>query len=99
MTVTVNRPAKSINDVVLDALDGFDPSLPVTFWSIGDSAETDFDLESGWTPNQVYVDGALMKPGSGDDYTVTSDGFKHTVVFAVAPGAVNIGIIAYRIQT
>ena len=99
MTITATRTEKNVNDLVLDALARSRQLQPVTFWSVGDSSETEFQLASGWKPNQVYVDGALMKPGSGDDYTVTYDGFTYTVVFAVAPGAVNIGIIAYRSQT
>jgi len=41
----------------------------------------------------VFVDGALYRPGSGEDYTISYDGFIYTVVFAVAPASVDVGII------
>ena len=41
----------------------------------------------------VFVDGGLYRPGSSEDYTISYDGFIYTVVFAVAPAAVDVGII------
>jgi hypothetical protein len=44
----------------------------------------------------VFVDGSLYRPGSGEDYTISYDGFIYTVVMAVAPASVDVGIIAER---
>lgn len=66
------------------------------FWFTGDSSETAFVLPSGWSPLKVYSDGLLRKPGAAEDYTVTFDGHLYTVVFAVAPAAVDIAIEAGR---
>ena len=94
MTVAIERPTKTLSDFILDSQSS--PAEPHEFWLVGDSSETNFSIPSGWKPKHVYVDGSLMKPGSGDDYTVSFDGFAYTVVFAVAPAAVNIGIIGFR---
>ena len=66
------------------------------FWFSGDGATTSFALQRGWKPKFVYVDGALKRPGTGEDYTVSFDGFIHTVTFAVAPATVDVGVICVR---
>ena len=66
------------------------------FWFSGTGAQTAFALPSGWKPRFVYVDGALRRPGTGEDYTVSFDGFIHTVTFAVAPATVDVGMICVR---
>jgi hypothetical protein len=66
------------------------------FWFSGTGAQTAFALPSGWKPRFVYVDGALRRPGTGEDYTVSVDGFIHTVKFAVAPATVDVGLICVR---
>lgn len=63
------------------------------FWTQGDGATTTFNVESGWKPKRVFVGGSIMRPGDGNDYGVSFDGFIYSVVFAVAPGAVPICII------
>ena len=49
----------------------------------------------GWKSKFVYVDGALKRPGTGDDYTISFDGFIYTLTFAVAPAAVDVGMISF----
>ena len=68
------------------------------FWTQGDDATTTFNLPSGWKPRRAFVGGALMRPDSGNDYTVSFDGFTYSVVFAVAPGAVPICITGELVQ-
>lgn len=67
-----------------------------TFWFSGDSSQTDFPLPRGWKPVNVFVDGSIYRPGSGEDYTISYDGFIYTVVMAVAPASVDVGIICER---
>ncbi len=66
------------------------------FWFSGTGAQTAFTLPSGWKPKFVYVDGSLRRPGTGEDYTVSFDGFIYTVSFAVAPATVDVGMICVR---
>ena len=66
------------------------------FWFSGTGAQTAFALPSGWRPKFVYVDGSLRRPGTGEDYTVSFDGFIYTVSFAVAPATVDVGVICVR---
>lgn len=66
------------------------------FWFSGTGAQTAFALPRGWKPTFVYVDGALRRPGTGEDYTVGFDGFIHSVNFAVAPAIVDVGVICVR---
>ena len=66
------------------------------FWFDGDSATTDFALPSGWAVEQVFSDGALMRSGSNEDYTVSNNGFVNTVSFSVAPASVSVCIHAAR---
>lgn len=71
---------------------GAKPGAQEDFWTQGDSATTTFNLPSGWKPKRAFVGGSLMRPGDGNDYEVSFDGFIYSVVFAVAPGAVPICI-------
>ena len=66
------------------------------FWFSGTGAQIAFVLPRGWKPKFVYVDGALRRPGTGEDYTVSFDGFIYTVTFAVAPATVDVGVICVR---
>ena len=66
------------------------------FWFSGTGAQTAFALPRGWKPKLVYVDGALRRPGTGEDYSVSYDGFIYTVNFAVAPATVDVGVICVR---
>lgn len=94
--VTITKPAINLRSE-LAKLAGIKPApQQETFWFSGDSSATDFALPQGWRPVNVFSDGALKRPGSGEDYTVSFDGFLYTVSFSVAPAAVDIGIIAER---
>ena len=66
------------------------------FWFSGTGAQTAFTLPRGWKPKFIYVDGALRRPGMGEDYTVTYDGFIYSLTFTVAPAAVDVGVICVR---
>lgn len=66
------------------------------FWFSGDGATTTFALPRGWKPKFAYVDGALKRPGTGEDYTVSYDGFIYSLVFSVAPATVDVGVICVR---
>ena len=92
MPVLVSRLAEKLSDLNKNQ----DTKKNVVFWFDGDSSEANFALPKGWEPLKVYSDGALMRDGSSEDYTVTFNGFIYTVVFAVAPAAVNVGIDATR---
>jgi hypothetical protein len=96
MAVSISKPAINLREQ-LARLAGLNiaPEQETFFYS-GDSSETDFPLPRGWKPVNVFVDGSLFRPGSSEDYEVSYDGFIYTVVFAVAPAAVDIGIIAER---
>ena len=89
MAVTITKPEINVREK-LKELDSARPQYrEVTFTFDGDGSQTDFVLTSGYAPIQVYNDGAIQKEGSGDDYTVSTDGFLNTVSFAVAPGSGN----------
>lgn len=96
MTVYIEKPAVNLREELAD-LRNQPRYRQQTFWYSGNSSQTDFALERGWKPKFVYDAGALQKEGSGDDYTVSYDGFIYTVVFGVAPTNLNdIGIICER---
>lgn len=96
MTVIIEKPAVNLREELAD-LRNQPRYVQEVFWFAGDGTETDFALERGWKPKFVYDAGALQKEGSGDDYTVSYDGFIYTVVFGVAPTILNdIGIICER---
>jgi len=96
MTVRIEKPAATLA-ALLAKLRGQPAPETTTFWFSGDSTETDFTINAGWKVENVFVNGSLYRPGSGEDYTVEYGGFQETVVFAVAPGVVDIGITAKRI--
>jgi hypothetical protein len=96
MTVIIEKPAINLRETLAD-LANQPRYVQEVFWFSGDASETDFALERGWKPKFVYDAGALQKEGSGDDYTVSYDGFIYTVVFGTAPGSGNdVGIISER---
>jgi len=96
MAVRISKPALNLREE-LTALRGQSSYEEITFHFTGDGSLTDFTLERGFEPLHVYVAGAFKKQGSGDDYTVSYDGFLHTVVFAVAPAdTTDIAIVAVR---
>ena len=95
MTVRASKPAVNLREELAD-LRNQPRYTQQTFFYSGDSSETDFPLPKGWKPVNVFVDGALFRPGSGEDYTISYDGFIYTVVMAVAPASVDVGIICER---
>ena len=96
MTVIIEKPAINLRETLAD-LANQPRYVQEVFWFSGDASETDFALERGWKPKFVYDAGALQKEGSGEDYTVSYDGFIYTVVFAVAPASgADVGIISER---
>lgn len=97
MTVYVTKPEVNLRDELVSLRAKVDTGLAQeAFWFAGDGATTTFAMARGWKPKFVYVDGALKRPGTGEDYTVTYDGFIHSVVFAVAPSTVDVGVICVR---
>ena len=92
MTVYIEKPAVNLREE-LASLRNQGGVRQQTFFYSGDSSTTDFPLPQGWKPVNVFVDGALFRPGSSEDYTISFDGFIYTVVMAVAPAAVDVGII------
>ena len=96
MTVRINKPALNLREELTDLRNQPQYTQEV-FWFSGDASETDFALGRGWKPKFVYDAGALQKEGSGDDYTVSYDGFTYTVSFNVAPTSGNdIGVIGVK---
>ena len=94
MTVRAAKPALNLREQ-LAKISGLKlAARQETFFFAGDSTATAFPLPKGWKPKNVFVDGALYRPGTGEDYTVTFDGSIYTVSFAVAPTIVDVAIMA-----
>jgi hypothetical protein len=96
MTVIIEQPAKNLREelAALRAIvAGFQTEI---FWFSGTGAQTTFVLPLGWSPRAVFVNGALMRPGAGEDFTVAFDGFIRSIVFSVAPAVVDVAIFAQR---
>jgi hypothetical protein len=97
MTVYIEKEAQNLREELAALRAKVSSGLAQeAFWFSGNSSTTTFALPRGWKPKFVYVDGALYRPGTGEDYTVSYDGFIHSVVMAVAPAAVDVGIICVR---
>ena len=96
MTVKISKPVINVREELADLRNPPMYSQEI-FWFTGDASETDFSLAKGWKPKFVYDGGSIQKEGSGDDYTVTYNGFVYTVEFDTAPASGNdVGIIAER---
>ena len=97
MTVNIEKPAQNLREE-LTALRAQVAAgvAQEAFWFSGDGATTTFTLARGWKPKFVYVDGVLKRPGTGEDYTVSYDGFIYSLIFAVAPATVDVGLICVR---
>jgi len=94
MTVGISKPALNLR-ALLARVESLKPApRRSTFWTSGNGSTTVFTLAKGWRVTDVFVNGALMRPGSGEDYTVAFNGFLYTVTFAVAPSAVDIAFMA-----
>jgi hypothetical protein len=97
MTVNIEKPALNLREELsmLRARVAAGAAQEA-FWFSGTGAQTTFALSRGWKPKFVYVDGALRRPGTGEDYTVSFDGFIYTITFTVAPAVVDVGVICVR---
>lgn len=95
MTVYIEKQAQNLREELAALRAQVKVSEQEAFWFSGNGSTT-FALPRGWKPKFVYVNGALYRPGTGEDYTVSYDGFIYSVVMAVAPAAVDVGIIAQR---
>jgi hypothetical protein len=84
-SVDVTKPAQRLGDIPEPTPRGLSLLAPQTY--AGDASETDFTLPKGMKPYQVFNDGALVREGASEDYTISYDGFAYTVTFAVAPGS------------
>lgn len=93
MTITVTKPAINLREQLKAVANGEKQPPFQTFEFAGDGSETDFVMLAGWRPLAVYDAGSRQTEGSGDDFTVTSDGFVYTVVFAVAPTNLNVILV------
>ena len=97
MTVYIEKPAQNLREELSALRAKVAAGLAQeAFWFSGDGATTTFALPRGWKPKFAYVGGALKRPGSGEDYTVSYDGFIYSLVFAVAPATVDVGVICVR---
>ena len=96
MAVTITKPALNLREELAALRAQVKLSEQEVFWFSGNSSTTSFALSRGWKPKFVYVNGALYRPGTGEDYTISYDGFIYSIVFAVAPAAVDIGIVSQR---
>jgi len=56
----------------------------------GDAVLTSFAMPKGWKPLSVHKAGLTQTEGSGNDYTVTFDGFVYSILFSVAPASGNV---------
>lgn len=90
MVVTTTKPVLSIREELKRNQNP--PAGPPfqTFEAVGDASTTTFTIVDGWKPLAVYDAGSRQTEGSGDDYTVTFDGFVYSVVFATAPTNLHI---------
>ena len=97
MTVNISKPEQNLREELAALRTKVVAGVvQEAFWFSGDGATTSFALLRGWKPKLVFVDGALKRPGTGEDYTVSYDGFIYSLVFAVAPATADVGVICVR---
>ena len=97
MTVNISKPEQNLREELAALRAKVATGVAQeAFWFSGDGATTTFALPRGWKPKFAYVGGALKRPGTDEDYTVSCDGFIYTVTFAVAPATVDVGVICVR---
>lgn len=96
MTVRISKPKISLREILTSLINKGEYAQEV-FWFNGNGTTTTFTLPIGWKPKFIYVNGALRREGSSEDYTVSYDGFQYSIVLASAPSAVDIGIICNRL--
>ena len=97
MTVNISKPEQNLREELAALRAKVAAGVAQeAFWFSGDGATTTFALPRGWKPKLAFVSGALKRPGTGEDYTVSYDGFIYSLVFAVAPATVDVGVICVR---
>jgi len=96
MTVTITQAARNLREELAMLREQIARGNTETFWFSGNGSTTSFALPKGWKPKQVFVNGVLFRPGTGEDYTTSFDGFVTTVVMAVAPSTVDVASVAQR---
>ncbi|NRQ10065.1 hypothetical protein [Aliiroseovarius sp. xm-v-208] len=97
MTVNISKPEQNLREELAALRAKVAAGVAQeAFWFSGDGATTSFALPPGWKPKFAYAGGALKRPGMGEDYTVSYDGFIYSLVFAVAPATVDVGVICVR---
>lgn len=96
MAMNIEKPALNLREELAALRAQLRAAEQQDFFFSGNGSMTSFALPRGWKPRRVFVNGALYRPGAGEDYTVSFDGFIHRVVMAVAPGTVDVAIIAQR---
>ncbi len=84
MTLTARKDAINLREELSRAKRSPE-SREEEFYFTGDAAETAFKLPAGWKPKRVYLDGLKLRKGDAEDFSLSYDGFIHSVVFAVAP--------------
>jgi hypothetical protein len=97
MTVRIAAPARNLREELAALRADIKAATQQQFWFTGTGSLTAFVMTSGWKPLHVFLAGALQKEGSGNQYTVSFDGFLYTITFAAAPaGSAAIGVIGVR---
>lgn len=97
MTVLVSKPAVNLREELASLRNqgGYQQEV---FWFSGDSVTTTFEIQKGWRPKFIHVDGSLYREGVSEDYTISFDGFNYSVEMAVAPAVVDVGVIAEKVS-
>lgn len=96
MTVYIEKPSQNLREELAALREQVKKSEQEDFFFAGNGATTAFALPRGWKPRRVFVNGGLYRPGTGEDYTTSYDGFVWTVTMAVAPSTVDVAIVAQR---
>jgi len=97
MAVTITKPAQNLREELAALRAKVSAGLAQeVFYFAGNAVLTAFVMPRGWKPKFVYVNGLLKRIGTGEDYSVSYDGFLYTVTFFVAPAAVDIDVICVR---
>ncbi len=96
MTVYIEKPAQNLREELAALRAQVRASETQDFLYAGNGTQTAFPLPQGWRPKRVFVNGALFRPGAGEDYTISFDGFLYSVVMAVAPSTVDVAIVSQR---
>lgn len=86
-------PSINLRTIAAKILSLESPPKRETFVFEFDGTETEKVLKKGWEPKAVFLDGSREREGTGNDYTVSFDGFVYSVVWAVAPSSTSFAQI------